>query len=107
MAVSLTADFQEAMLDIYRQAARELNYRPKVFLDMLTMRGAVATAKALINAEEQSDGFTRLWQENRLDLSVEAVVVEHPRWYPLFTEEELARAVRRLRDAGYEPKLPA
>ena len=93
------------MLDIYRRAARELNYRPKVFLDMVPMTGGVATAKTLINAEQQSDGFTRLWKEQRLDLSVEAVVVEHPEWHPLFTPEELARADRRLRDAGYEPKV--
>lgn len=102
--LSLAEDFNAAMLDIYRRAALELKYRPRVFLDMVTMTGGVATAKTLINAEEQSDGFTRLWQEGRLDLSVEAVVVEHPQWHPLFTAEDLARASQRLQAAGYQPK---
>lgn len=42
MAGALEADFHEAMAMIYRRAAREINYRPKVFLDMITMQGGLA-----------------------------------------------------------------
>lgn len=60
------------------------------------------TAKYLINAERPSDGFTHLYERGRLDLTVEAMVVENPQWHPLFTEAELERARRRLRAYGYK-----
>ncbi len=96
--------FDQAMFDIYRRADAEIGYRPTIFLDMLHKRGGVATAKQLINASKPSDGYTRLYEENRLDLTVEAVVIENPAWHMLFTSEELTRARRRLKDYRYEPK---
>ncbi len=96
--------FDHAMFDIYRRADAELGYRPTIFLDMLHKRGGIATARQLINAAKPSDGYTRLYEANRLDLTVEAVVVENPAWHPLFTSEELVRARRRLKDYRYEPK---
>jgi hypothetical protein len=42
-----------------------------------------------------SDGFAKLWERGRLDLSVEAVVVQ-PRFAALFTEDEVDAARRRL-----------
>jgi len=73
----LTKAFDQAMFDIYRRADAEIGYRPTVFLDMLHKRGGVSTAKQLINACKPSDGYTRLYEENRLDLTVEAVVIEN------------------------------
>jgi hypothetical protein len=64
--------FDQAMFDIYRRADTEIGYRPTVFLDMLHKRGGVATAKQLINTTRPSDGYTRLFEENRLDLTIEA-----------------------------------
>jgi hypothetical protein len=37
----------------------------------------------------------------RLDLTVEAVLTESERWHVLFTNEELARAKRRLEQYEY------
>ena len=65
--------FGEAMLAIYREA-REIGYTPTRFLSMLHEKGAVRTARQLINASQPSDGYTRLWELGRLDLSVEAAV---------------------------------
>lgn len=96
--------FDQAMFDIYRRADAEIGYRPTIFLDMLHKRGGIATAKQLINASKPSDGYTRLYEANRLDLTVEAVVVENETWHPLFTGDELAKARRRLRDYHYKPK---
>ncbi len=64
----------------------------------------LSTAKFLINADKPSDGYTALFEKGRLDLTVEAMVVEEPRWYPLFTEEELTRARKRLSAYGYPPR---
>ena len=37
-------------------------------------------------------------------LTVEALVIEDERWHGLFTDEELQRARKRLKDYQYEPK---
>jgi hypothetical protein len=103
-AMDLARQFDQAMFDIYRRAEAEIAYRPTLFLNMLHERGGVQTAKTLINAAKPSDGYTRLYEANRLDLTVEAVVIDNPKWHPLFVGEELAKARRRLKQYGYAPK---
>jgi hypothetical protein len=39
-----------------------------------------------------------------LDLTVEAVVVEEPKWHSLFSKEELAKARKRFADYGISQK---
>jgi hypothetical protein len=72
---------------------------------MLGDKGGLATAKYLINALKPSDGYTHLYERGRLDLTVEAMVVENPKWHPLFTGEELTKAKKRLVDYGYRPNV--
>lgn len=96
--------FNEAMFDIYRRAKSEAGYNAIIFLQMLHDRGGLATAKYLINATKPSDGYTNLYQRGRLDLTVEAMVIENDRWHDLFTEEELAKAMRRLKEYHYKIK---
>lgn len=94
--------FHQAMLNTYTEAARSINYRPTQFLQMVNQSGGLATARALLQRQEVSDGFTRLWEAGRLDLSVEAQALR-PEFAPLFTPQELERARQRLADAGYTP----
>jgi len=98
--------FDQAMFEVYRRAKDEAGYPANIFLQMLTNDGGWRTAKTLINAAKPSDGYTALQLRGRLDLTVEAVVVEDARWHQLFTDEEIARATKRLRDYGYEPRPP-
>lgn len=99
---SLEQAFDEAMMQIYRRAKDEAGYTATVFHQMLTKRRGVQTAKALINAPKPSDGYTALYMRQRLDLTVEAVIVEDAQWHALFTDDELERARRRLRDYQYQ-----
>lgn len=98
-----TADtFDGAMFDIYRRAKAEAGYNASIFLQMISDRGGLATAKYLINAPRVSDGYTHLYERGRLDLTVEAMVVENARWHHLFEPSELADAERRLLQYGYK-----
>lgn len=103
--MTLQGSFDAEMRDIYVRAKTEARYTARIFLDMVVTRGGVQTAKALINASKPSPGYTSLFERGRLDLTVEARVVENPRFYPLFTAPELERAHRRLREFGYAPKM--
>jgi hypothetical protein len=96
--------FDAAMFDVYRRAKDEAGYTATIFLDMLTRKKGQATAKQLINAPQPSDGYTALFERGRLDLTVEAVVLENPKWHSLFTAEELERARKRLTSYGYKKK---
>ena len=66
--------------------------------------GGVATAKRLIEKAratgKQTDGFTRLFLEGRLDLTMEASVVEE-QYRQLFTDDEIAYCRDSLQNAGY------
>ncbi|WP_336335448.1 HNH endonuclease [Pseudomonas putida] len=87
------------------EAQRVLNYRPALFLQMLGSSGGFQTVSTLISQPKPSDGFTRLWEGGRLDLSVEALVTES-RWRRCFDADLLLTAETRLREAGYEIAAP-
>jgi hypothetical protein len=52
-----------------------------------------------------SGGFTRLWEERRLDLSVEYFVLS-PKYAPQFSGAEREEARRRLRDYKFDFSEP-
>ena len=97
-------EFDAAMMDIYRRALKEANYRATRFLQMLHEHGGLVTARILLDSSTVSDGYRALWERKRLDLTVEALVLE-PQWHDLFTDEQRVAARQRLRDFEYE--IPA
>lgn len=96
----LEAAFHKEMLEIYERAKTECNYVATRFRQMVGELGGFAAAKRLLASEGYSEGLTRLWEENRLDISMEALVLRDP-WRKLFTVEELEIAQRRLNELGY------
>jgi hypothetical protein len=72
---------------------------------MVVERGGLSTARYLLNAPTVSDGYAALWQRGRLDLTVEAVILER-KWRQLFTTAERQIAVKRLRDYEFNGELP-
>ena len=101
MSDQLELQFHEAMLDIYRCAKSEAGYTASYFLQMVTQNGGLESARRLINSDTPSEGYTRLWELGRLNISVEALVNDDPRWHGLFTRRELKRAHARLDAYGY------
>ncbi len=91
--------FDQAMMQIYVQAKRQVGYTATRFHQMLTEHGGVETARRLL--PQMSDGFTELWRRDRLDLTVEALVLQS-RWASLFSENELEMARGRLKECGLE-----
>lgn len=95
--------FNTAMTDVYRKADRECGYRATRFLQMLSEKGGVKTAKELVSKEGGTEGFLKLWQLGRLDLSVEALVLKDE-YNRLFTEDELTLCKERLEKYNYDAK---
>lgn len=92
--MDLAQEFEHDMREGVRKC-REFGYVPTLWIRMMSEHGAVGAAKHLLHGTRASDGFTRLWEEGRLDLSVEFVVL-WPKYADLFTGAERAEARRRL-----------
>lgn len=80
--------------------SRAAGYNPSYFARMVEEMGGLAAARKLINDNTPSEGFTKLWEMKRLDLSVEAVALTPP-WTSLFTQAERLKARQRRHDYGY------
>jgi hypothetical protein len=106
MASDVEKAFHSAMLDIYKTAKAEAGYNATRFLSMVSEQGGLQTARTLLHATTVSEGYTALWDRDRLDLTVEALVIE-PRWVTLFSTEERAMAIARLKEYGYSRPFPA
>ena len=101
MSNNLEAQFHQEMLNVYHRAKSECRYSANRFLEMVTDHGGLAAAKQLLASKHHPEGLTRLWQEKRLDISMEALVLRDP-WRTLFSQEELRVARKRLDDLGYK-----
>lgn len=88
--------FHQEMLGIYERAKAECGYNASYFLRMVVEDGGLATARALLSKKTVSEGYGVLAEKGRLDLTVEALVVQEP-WRSLFTEDELRAAKKRLK----------
>lgn len=93
----------EEFTKLLRGAVREaekLKYRPAQFKKMLDAYGGFDTVNRVLASGKPSDGFTKLWELGRLDLTCEAIIVE-TKWRGHFDDSLLARAEKLLSDMRY------
>lgn len=100
-ALGLKQQFDEEMLALFDRTGEAMGYWPRYFLRKVKKVGGYQVAKDLLKpSTKAATGFGRLAEENRLDLSVEFMVLR-PKWSPLFTDAERAVARTRLEEAGF------
>ncbi len=96
VATKLEDEFEEALREAAHECVRKYGYRPTYFLSMLTERGGVATARALLSKPTPSSGFAKLVVDyRRPDLTMEHFVAML-KYAPLFGNDEIAKAKRWL-----------
>jgi hypothetical protein len=100
--IRLEEQFHEEVLRAWREAS-ELGYHANRLLERVHEHGALLTAHELLASPLEHEGLNRLWELERLDLSIEALVLE-PRFAPLFSDEERRHASTVLKRYGYEPR---
>ena len=105
MMAELESRFDAAMMDVYRLAKSEARYTDARYFQMLTEHRGLKTAQLLLHADTVSEGYTALWEQGHLDLTVEALIHDHPEYHPLFTDEERETARRRLEEYEYPPVI--
>ncbi|NLB81252.1 MAG: hypothetical protein GX800_06525 [Clostridiaceae bacterium] len=100
MCDNLVERFGNELLEAVRQCQEQLSYNPTYFLRMFHEKGPVEAAKILVNSPAPAEGFTKLWEKQRLDLTVEAHVIKD-QYNSLFEQEEIEKARKRLQDYEY------
>jgi hypothetical protein len=94
--MSLEAQLHEEMIAIYKNVGRETGYWAKRYLQRVRRVGGLQAAQDWLKPKSSpTSGLQKLVEINRLDLSVEALVLRQP-WSSLFSGEELQLAQRRL-----------
>lgn len=112
-ASPLEQRFHGDMLDIFRLAGEATRkqrpdgtfirgYWASYFLRGVRNHGGLAYARQLLDVDGTTDGFARLTEEGRLDLTMEALVLRSD-YEALFSPRERQVAASRLARAGYRP----
>jgi hypothetical protein len=78
--IKLQAEFDAAMIELYRRARFEATYHSSHFLRMLSEHRGLKTAQILLRPQKESADFTALWERKRLDLTMEATIHDNPKW---------------------------
>jgi hypothetical protein len=99
---ALLARWDSAMQEVYDAAMREVRYPARRFLDMLRRTGGLVAAKHLLAKPGVSEGFRRLAEARKLDLTMEYQALR-PEYAGLFREDEREVARDRLLGAGMPP----
>ena len=99
--MELEKKFHLKMVELYNTAKKECGYNAVRFMQMLSEIGGLETAKQLVLKENETYGFEKLWELKRLDLSVEALVLD-PEFEELFTFEERKFCKNRLKKYNYD-----
>lgn len=88
-------EFHVEMLDLYWRTGRETRYWANRYLASVRKDGGLVVAKKLLARKGVATGLNRLVELDRLDLSVEALVLDD-RFAHLFSRDELDEARERL-----------
>lgn len=95
-------NFSASMLNLHSRMGLELDEPSRCLLAMIRKEGGYRTAVILVRREKPSRRFHRLSDQGRLDLSVEALILQ-PQWNGLFSLAVRIIAYRRLVEHGYLP----
>jgi len=102
----LDARFEQEIIEkVYRAAGRETGYWAGYFLRSVKQHGGIGTARRLLERPHVSKGLARLAELDRLDLAMEALVLD-PAYQILFTDDERVMAGKRLEMARAEATRP-
>ncbi len=98
---ALKRELRERYLSTYREC-KKFGYKPSLFLDMvISDDDIVAVTRKLIYKSGGTSGFETLYENKRLDLSVERIILER-RFRRLFSKEDLCTAYARWGEYNYE-----
>lgn len=98
----LKKSFHQEMINLYKQVIKSIKYKPTRLMDYINKYGGYEAAVKYISTESNVQDFAVLWEKERLDLSVEALIASE-NYRSLFQEEIVAFCDRKLKEYSYAP----
>ncbi len=99
----LKKSFHQEMIHLYKKMIKLIKYKPTRLIDYINKYGGYEAAVKYINTESNVQDFAVLWEKERLDLSVEALITSE-NYRSLFQEEVLVFCDRKLKEYSYAPR---
>lgn len=97
----LKRELKERYISTYVEC-KKFNYIPRAFLDMVVSNDdIVEVTRRLIHKEGGTEGFGTLYLNDKMELSVENIILEQ-RYRVLFNRNDLLAAYNRLKQHGYK-----
>ena len=97
----LKKELRERYISTYNEC-KKFKYIPRAFLDMVVSNeDIVEVTRRLVHKDGGTSGFTTLYENKKMDLSVEKIILE-PRYRELFTREDWQAAYLRLKQFEYD-----
>ncbi|MEG0085984.1 MAG: hypothetical protein RR090_08925 [Niameybacter sp.] len=100
--IILKRTFHEEMIALYKRIVKELKYKSPRLLEMINKYGGYEAAIKILPTDAHTFDFTLLWEQQRLDLSVEALVTKDT-YKQLFPQDVVKLCQRRLDEYNYAP----
>jgi hypothetical protein len=100
MNEQIEKQLEREYLRLSRLYYEEYGYHPSRFLQMMKEYGPVQTTIKLVMDPVLHEGLTKLWELGRLDISVEATILQEP-YCNLFSDDVLNKAKEKLEKLGY------
>lgn len=96
----LEKKFDEELIRKYEMAQKECGLNPTRFLQTVAKFGGVKTAKEILRKGKLSDGFEKLQEAGRIELTMEATITD-TKYGELFTDDEVNSCYELLCEYGY------
>jgi hypothetical protein len=97
---TLEQEFEDAIWESVIEG-KKLGYSPSIFLRMCEEHGVKEACRRLMDENQVPYGVYKLKTLNRLDLTIEAIVYDNPKFQALFPKQTLDNAFARLSALGY------
>lgn len=98
--VALEKKLQQEVIKNCELAEKEYGCKMTKFLQTVERFGIVKTAQEILRKGRTSDGFNKLVEAGRLDLTMEATIVKSE-YSELFTDEQINSCYELLCENGY------
>ena len=98
--ITLEKKLQDEVIKNCEIAEKDYNCKMTRLIETINRFGIVRTAQEIIRKGRTSDSFSKLVEAGRIDLTMEAVIV-NPKYSELFTDEEVNACYELLCENGY------
>lgn len=95
--------FHQDIINLYKRIRKEVKYTPPQLFETINKYGGYEAVIKYIITDSNIFLFSLLWENERLDLSLEALVT-NPKYKEIFPDDIVKYCDKRLKEYNYAPK---